>query len=104
MKSDFVTAISQLCSEKGVSREAVMHAIEAALVSAYKRNFSPTSQNVIAQIDPVTGAVKIFVEKLVVEQEDASPDKISLAAARKINPDVEMGLTVPVESTPPNFG
>ena len=49
MKSDFATAISQLCSEKGVSRDAVMHAIEAALVSAYKRNFAPTSQNVIRQ-------------------------------------------------------
>ena len=104
MKSDFVTAISQLCSEKGVSREAVMHAIEAALVSAYRRNFSPTSQNVTAQIDPISGGVKIFVDKQVVDQGDTSLDKISLADARKIDPDAELGLTVPVESTPPNFG
>ena len=31
MKSDFATAISQLCSEKGVSRDAVMHAISQPL-------------------------------------------------------------------------
>ena len=104
MKSDFVTAISQLCSEKGVSREAVMHAIEAALVSAYKRNFTPLGQNVTAHIDPITGAVTIFVEKLIVERDPDSQDKISLADARKIRADAEVGETVPVDSTPPNFG
>lgn len=104
MKSDFVTAISQLCSEKGVSREAVMHAIEAALVSAYKRNFTPLGQNVSAEIDPVTGGVKIYVDKLIVERLPDSADKISLADAKKIRAEAEVGETVPVESTPPNFG
>lgn len=104
MKSDFVTAISQLCSEKGVSREAVMHAIEAALVSAYKRNFTPIGQNVTAQIDPATGAVKILVEKLIVERQPDSPDKIALADAKKLRADAEVGETVHVDSTPPNFG
>ncbi len=104
MKSDFVTAISQLCSEKGVSREAVMHAIEAALVSAYKRNFTPLGQNVTAEIDPVSGAVKIYVEKLIVERQPDSADKIALADAKKIRSDAEVGETVPVDSTPPNFG
>ncbi|MGE5618155.1 MAG: transcription termination factor NusA [Sphingomonadaceae bacterium] len=105
MKSDFVTAISQLCSEKGVTREAVMHAIEVALVSAYKKNFAPTGQNVTAQIDPATGAVRIFAEKQVVEQNgEAGPDKIPLDVARKIRPDIQVGETLAVETTPPNFG
>ena len=104
MKSDFVTAISQLCSEKGVTREAVMHAIEAALVSAYKKNFAPTGQNVSAQIDPATGVVRIFVEKQVVEKDGEGVEKIPLNEARKIRPDVKVGDTVTVEATPPNFG
>jgi N utilization substance protein A len=106
MKSDFVTAISQLCSEKGVTREAVMHAIEAALVSAYKKNFAPTGQNISAQIDPATGAVRIFVEKQVVEveKEGEGVDKIPLDAARKIQPDAQVGDILTVEATPPNFG
>ncbi len=104
MKSDFVTAMSQLCSEKGVTREAVMHAIEAALVSAYKKNFAPAGQNVSAQIDPASGAVRIFVEKQVVEKDGEGIDRIPLDAARKIRPDVEVGDTLTVEATPPNFG
>ncbi len=105
MKSDFVTAISQLCSEKGVTREAVMHAIEAALVSAYKKNFAPTGQNVTAAIDPATGAVRIYAEKQVVERADeAGTEKITLEAARKIQPDVKVGDVLSVEATPPNFG
>src|SRR5919199_4897147 len=35
MKSEFVTAITQLAAEKGVPREMVMEAIQQALVSAY---------------------------------------------------------------------
>jgi transcription termination/antitermination protein NusA len=104
MKSDFATAISQLCSEKGVSRDAVMHAIEAALVSAYRRNFAPTSQNVSAWIDPANGAVKIFIDKQVIEQGTESEDVIPLDLARKLNAGVQPGETVPVEATPPNFG
>jgi len=104
MKSDFVTAISQLCSEKGVTREAVMHAIEAALVSAYKRNFAPTGQNVTAKIDPATGSVRIFVEKQVVERDGDAVDKIPLDVARRIRPDVQLGEFLAVEATPPNFG
>jgi hypothetical protein len=34
MKSEFVTAITQLAAEKGVPRELVMEAIQQALVSA----------------------------------------------------------------------
>ena len=83
-----------------------MHAIEAALVSAYKKNFAPTGQNISAQIDPATGAVRIFVEKQVVEveKEGEGVDKIPLDAARKIQPDAQVGDILTVEATPPNFG
>ncbi|MDO8700684.1 MAG: NusA N-terminal domain-containing protein, partial [Deltaproteobacteria bacterium] len=37
MKSDFFSALSQIASEKGVSKDVVIQATEAALLSAYKR-------------------------------------------------------------------
>lgn len=104
MKNDFVTAISQLCSEKGVSREAVMEAIEAALISAYKKNFAPTGQNVTSKVDPTTGAVHVFVERQVVEEDSDVLDRISLAEARNLSLDAQVGDFVTVEATPPNFG
>ena len=42
MKSEFVTAITQLAAEKGVPREMVLEAIQSALVSAYKHDQEDT--------------------------------------------------------------
>ena len=68
MKSEFITAITQLSSEKGVPKEMVLEAIEAALVSAYKRNFETPAQDFSAQIAPDTGAVRVFRHRLVVDE------------------------------------
>ena len=38
MKSDFLVALTQLAAERGLPREKVMSAIEAALVSAFKKD------------------------------------------------------------------
>src|SRR5512147_1352230 len=78
-KSDFFAAINQVCSEKGVSREVVLQAVEAALVSAYKRNFGgAANQTVSVTISPQTGAVRVFVHKMVVEEEKDPRMEISL--------------------------
>jgi transcription termination/antitermination protein NusA len=50
MKSEFVTAITQLAAEKGVPREMVMEAIQHALVSAYKQH-EEDSRLITAEID-----------------------------------------------------
>jgi len=50
MKSEFVTAITQLAAEKGVPREMVMEAIQQALVSAYKQH-EEDSRLITAEID-----------------------------------------------------
>ena len=44
MKSDFLVALTQLAAERGLPREKVMSAIEAALVSAFKKD-SVTDDN-----------------------------------------------------------
>ena len=38
MKSDFLLAITQLSAEKNLPKEVVLEAVEAALVSAYRKN------------------------------------------------------------------
>jgi len=54
MKSEFVTAITQLAAEKGVPREMVMEAIQQALVSAYKHD-QEDSRLITAEIDNESG-------------------------------------------------
>jgi N utilization substance protein A len=104
MKSEFMTAISMLSSEKSVPKEVVVEAIEAALVSAYRRNFPTAPQNVTASIDPETGAPRVFLERTVVEEPGEEPSDITLEEARTIDPKAEMGATLRIDVTPPQFG
>ena len=53
MNKEFISAINQVCHERQLSREIVIEAIEAALISAYKRNFG-AAQTITAKIDPET--------------------------------------------------
>ena len=103
MKNDFLVAITQLCSERGLPKETVIQAVEQALVSAYKRNFGG-GQNISASIDPATGKVRIFALKTIVDEVHDRRAEITLAEAHAIDPMAEIGGTVQIESTPNDFG
>ncbi len=103
MKSEFVMAINQICSERNLPQEVIFEAIEAALVSAYKRNFGG-GQNVKATIDLKTGTPHVFVERVVVEKVGDERFEISLEEAQKIDPQAELGSLVKIEVTPKSFG
>ena len=83
MKSELLTAVSQLCSEKGVPKELVIEALEAALVSAYKRNYNAPAEALTAEIDPATSDVRIYHHPTVVEEEPEGPDQLTVEAARE---------------------
>jgi len=104
MNGDLIRAINQICSERKLKREVVFAAIEAALVSAYKRNFGATAANVMAKVDPATGAMRVFAEKEVVEKVTDHRTEISLTDARRVKPDAALGDVIQVEATPDNFG
>lgn len=102
-KNDFIVAIAQICTERGLSKETVLNAVEQALVSAYKRNYGGAA-NISAKIDPNTGKVKIFAQKTIVDNVLDPRAEITLDNARAIDPMVEIGGQVAIESTPDNFG
>jgi len=105
MKSEFLLAFNQICSDRGLSREVVLAALENALASAYRHNVdAPASQNVMAKINLETGVARIFVEKEVVEDVADPQQQISLAEARRISPDAQLGQMLMVDSTPNDFG
>jgi len=65
MKSDFLLAITQLSAEKNLPKEVVIEAVEAALVSAYKKDNFAANQNISVKIDPATGKVQVWAEETV---------------------------------------
>ena len=104
MKSEFLLAITQLSAEKRLPREVILSAVESALASAYRKdNFAP-NQNIEVKINPDTGAVEVWAEKITVEKSTDDRREISLKDARRINPDVQLEEPVMVESTPANAG
>ena len=105
MKSDFLLAFNQICSERGLSGDVVIEALKMAMVSAYRRDVGDNvNQNVTAEIHLDTGKAQILVEKRVVEQVTDADLEISLQDARIIDPNVSLDDVVMVDDTPKNFG
>jgi len=104
MKSELLLAITQLSAEKNLPKDVVLAAVEAALVSAYRKdNFAP-NQDISVNINPATGKVGVWAEKTVVELPSDRRSEISLDEARQVKPDVQIGETIKVEATPSNAG
>jgi N utilization substance protein A len=103
MRNDFIQAINQVCAERNLSQEIVIEAVEAALVSAYKRNFG-ASDNIRTKLDPTTGQVHVYAEKEIVEVVEDPNLHVTLEAAMEIRPEAAIGETVLVETTPRDFG
>ncbi len=105
-KNDFALAFNEVLEEKQLAKDIVVSAIESAMVSAYRRAVgASTAQHVEAKLDPDTGFVTVYAEKEVVEDSviDARTE-VLLDEARKVNPEVQPGDMLIVESTPADFG
>jgi len=104
MKSEFLLAITQLSAEKNLPREVVIAAVESALVSAYRKDNFAANQNIEVKINPTTGKVEVWAEKIAVKKPSDSRREVSIDDARQINPDVQIDEAVMVEVTPSNAG
>ncbi|MBE3101593.1 MAG: transcription termination/antitermination protein NusA [Firmicutes bacterium] len=103
MAGEFLEAIEQICKEKGIDRDILLEAIEAALVSAYKKNFG-SAPNVKVNIDRQSGGVKVFALKKVVKDVRDELLEIDELDAKKISPVYQLNDILDIEVTPKNFG
>jgi len=103
MNTEFLTALKDLEKEKGIAADILLEAIEAALLSAYRRNFG-SLQNARVVIDRENGDFKVYAQHTVVEEVTDPRQEISLEEARRIDPRYEPGDIVEKEVTPRNFG
>lgn len=103
MSSELVDALVLLEKEKGISREVIMDAMEAALISAYRRNFNQ-AQNVRIDLNLGAGSMRVFARKEVVDEVFDPRLEISLEDAQRINPNYEVEDIVELEVTPKDFG
>lgn len=103
MSKELLNALNALEVEKGVKKEIVIEALEAALVSAYKRNYGQ-AQNVEVEFDKIAGNIHVYAVKEVVNEVYDSQLEISLKSALEINRAYEIGDTIREEVTSKDFG
>ena len=95
----------ELEKEKGISKDVVISSLCDAMVAAYKKHLRLKEvQNVEAFLDEQSGEIGIFKGKTVVEAVEDEDNEISLAEAKEIDEDVELGDEVKLEVTPDQFG
>jgi transcription termination/antitermination protein NusA len=105
MRNEFVLAFNEVLEYYGLPRETVMEVVAAAMVNAYRKaENASTAQQIEATVDLAKGTIQILVEKEVVENVIDNRTEVTLEAARKINPKVELGALILVDSTPEDFG
>jgi N utilization substance protein A len=105
MKSEFALAFNEITERFSLPPETVMEALEAAMISAYRRSVNASSaQNVEVKILPESGGIEIFVEKEAVEDVENEQTEVVLEIAKNFDPEAELGDMVMVESTPKDFG
>ncbi len=103
MNQEFLAALDAIEKGKGISKEILLEAIEAALISAYKRNFSSGS-NVRVNLESDTGEIKVFTRLTVVDQVENPTQEVHVEEAKLTDSAYEVGDVLEREVTPKNFG
>ena len=96
MNHEFMEALDELEKDRGIDKEILIDTIEQALLTAYKKNFG-SAQNVRVEIDRERGDVRVFSQRVVVDESDLYDTflEIELNDARDI---------IENEVTPKDFG
>ena len=102
MNKEIFVALDLLEKEKGIPREYMYEKIEAALVSAYKKEYG-NNTNVRVHIDPVKQDVKLYQQKTVVEEVVDPEIEISLEDAKKLSKRNTLGKILETEVKPKDF-
>lgn len=105
MKTEFALAFNEITERFGLPAETVMEALEAAMISAYRRSVNASSAQLIeVKILAETGEVEVYAEKEVVDDVQNPLTEVALDEAREVEPEAEPGDMVLVDSTPDDFG
>ncbi len=102
MNSELFEALDLLEKEKGISKDYMLERVEAALVSAYKRDRNGLA-NVRVDINKDKQNIRMFEQKTIVEEVLDEEQEISLADALKINRRYSLGDVCEIELKPKNF-
>ncbi len=100
MNTEMLSALKEIETERGIGFEMLLEALEAALISAYKRNYG-SEANAIVTIDRQSGEYKVFHRRTVVDE--VVDPKLEISK-KQAGGNYEPGDFYDEEVTPKDFG
>lgn len=107
MSNELQIAFNEIAQMRALDSDIVLEALQSALVSAYRKDTGASAAQAIeAEIDPVTGRAKVYVEKEVVDDVFSESTEVTLERARYFNPEAQIHdvVMVQVDNTTRSFG
>ncbi|MET3110270.1 N utilization substance protein A [Salinicoccus halitifaciens] len=102
MNQELLNAMDYLEKEKSIPREILIETIEAALLTAYKKNYTQ-HKNVKVDLNITNGSYRVISRKDVVEEVEDPTAEVDLETARTVNPAYEIGDPYDEDVTPKDF-
>lgn len=97
----FQRALAQIAENRGISPETIIETLEAALATAYKKDYGQKGQKIKAKFNPVSGDVKFWQLKLAVDDSMLyTPEEIEELKAQKLVPSEDFGVAKEGEEAP----
>lgn len=104
MSNELLTMLEYLERERGIQREALLQAMQEAIIKAAGKGFGGYTRELRVEISPKTGKIRGVANVLVVEKVTNPQEEMLLARARVSRPSVQPGDTIEVEVEPAAFG
>ncbi|RJP30521.1 MAG: transcription termination/antitermination protein NusA [Actinobacteria bacterium] len=76
MNQEWLDALRQIEREKGIDAETIIQAIEAALLSAYKKNYT-TEEEARVEVNRETGSIHVYAEMEDEESGEAGEEEVT---------------------------
>ena len=102
MNAEIFAALRQLEKERGIPVEYMVERITQALVAAYKKDKDGYTDNVYVEL--TEDKLQMYAQKEVVDEVITPATEVTLDAARKIDPNAQLGDLVNVEIKTQAFG
>src|SRR3989344_9076654 len=97
----FQRAMAQIAETRGIAPETIIETIEAALATAYKKDYGQKGQKIKAKFNPVSGDAQFWQIKLVVDDSMLyTQEEIDALKEKKIIPAEDFDRAVEGDDTP----
>lgn len=93
-----------IAEEKNLPEDVVMEVIEQAIAAAWRRDNGERDQEVRAELNINDGTANVFVGREVVEEVGSDAHEISLADAKKVKKDAQLGDLIEEQHEVTGFG